>query len=140
MSYPSCNVQRKSSCKAQLLIRTRIKISLNKYKERVHEGEQPRGTGSRARVRLRRPSPCGSPRQIAPRAGQLRTGPAASCHCSYRRHLQTERAAASLWSGTSAATWPSRYCTRAAQRGPGDWVPYHRITEWFLLEGTLKII
>lgn len=106
MRYPSCNVQRKSSCKAQLLIRTRIKISLNKYKERVHEGKQPTGTGSHARVSLRCLSPRRSPRQTVPRAGQPRTRPAASCRCSYRRHLQTERAAASLWSGTSTVTRP----------------------------------
>lgn len=88
MRYPSCDVQRKSSCKAQLLMRTGIKISLNKYKERVHEGERPTGTGSCAQVSLHRPSPPRSPRQTAPRAGQLRTGPEASCRCSYRRHIR----------------------------------------------------
>lgn len=123
MRYPFCNVQRKSSHKAQLSKRTGIKISLNKYKERVHEGEQPTGTRSCAQVSLRHPSPRRSPRQIAPRAGQLRTELVASCCCSYRRHLQTERAAASLWSSTGAATWPSRYHTRAGQWGPWDWVP-----------------
>lgn len=61
MRYPSCNAERKSSCKTQLLTRTRIKISLNKYKERVHEGEQPTGTGCRAHVSLHHPSPCGFP-------------------------------------------------------------------------------
>lgn len=76
------------------------------------------------------PSPRRSSRQTVPRAGQLRMGLAASCHCSYRRHLQTERAAVSLWSSTSAATWPSRYHTRTAQQGPQDRVPSSAVVKW----------
>lgn len=74
MGYPSCDVQRKSSCNAQLLIRTKVKISLNKYKERVYKGELPMGTWSRAWVNLCRPSPWRSPRIV------LTAGPAAPCH------------------------------------------------------------
>lgn len=58
-----------------------------------------------------RPSSWRSPRIV------LRAGPAAPC--SYRRHLERERAAVSLWWGTSSATGPSRHQTRAAPQGPG---------------------
>lgn len=88
MRYPSCNVQRKSSRKTQLLIRTGIKISLNKYKERVHEGEQVTVTRRCALVSPCCPSPSDLPDGPSRWAGQLRTGTVASCRCSYLRHIR----------------------------------------------------
>lgn len=75
----------------------------------------------------RPPSPITS--QIS-RAGcdedrQLRTGPAASCRCSYRRHLQTERAAVVQPQRCHVVPYES---STAGAWGPGSFISQGRAT------------